>query len=165
MPPSPSIRNKRMDTICTDVRSLRSVLRHQMRLRPKMFGRLLVVSGGRVYSRIACDSCGQDYVVNRCGKTRFCSECLGNPTSESERGPRLHRLMRYGMTHREYLRMLESQEGRCRLCPEKAVFVDHCHERNVVRGLLCPACNTALGRIDKVPGWTDRALEYVESFR
>ena len=58
---------------------------------------------------------------------------------------------KYGLTVADYERMLLEQGGVCAVCkgPEtRAGFqlgIDHCHATGKVRGLLCTACNTALG--------------------
>lgn len=42
------------------------------------------------------------------------------------------------------------------------VYLDHCHDTHVNRGLLCPGCNTGLGRFgDNVEG-LQRAIRYLE---
>ncbi len=65
------------------------------------------------------------------------------------------RLRRYGLSNQQYLAMLEAQGGACALCAttgkgyngtKYGLVVDHCHLTGKARGLLCPDCNTALGR-------------------
>ena len=56
----------------------------------------------------------------------------------------------YGITPDEYREMHEKQQGKCAICNEspstkRLLHVDHCHKTNVVRGLLCSGCNTAIG--------------------
>lgn len=61
----------------------------------------------------------------------------------------------YGITASEYARMFAAQSGLCAICkrPEtmaqrgkvKQLSVDHDHDTGAVRGLLCSACNRALG--------------------
>ena len=65
---------------------------------------------------------------------------------------RSKRLMReYGISLDDYREMLKSQAGLCAICKtDKAggagtFHVDHCHSTGHVRGLLCRACNTAVG--------------------
>lgn len=52
----------------------------------------------------------------------------------------------YGITLFDFEEMVQAQEGRCLICEEiKPLVVDHCHQSNIVRGLLCTTCNKWLG--------------------
>lgn len=53
----------------------------------------------------------------------------------------------YGITVEQYDAMYEAQGGICAICakPGDPLRVDHDHETNEVRGLLCHNCNVALG--------------------
>lgn len=58
---------------------------------------------------------------------------------------------RYGITIEQYEQMLGNQDGHCALCPTEPapgeyLSVDHDHETEEVRGLLCTDCNHGLGR-------------------
>ncbi len=72
-------------------------------------------------------------------------------------------MRKYGITNDEYDRLVADQNGCCAICgrvPEvirantrtgrtwTALQVDHDHATGVVRGLLCIACNTTIGRIE-----------------
>jgi Autographiviridae endonuclease VII len=54
---------------------------------------------------------------------------------------------RYGMTIADYEAMYERQGGRCAICgtSEEKLVVDHNHQTNSVRELLCHLCNTLIG--------------------
>lgn len=81
----------------------------------------------------------------------------------------------YGITLEEYNKMLEKQQGVCVICKEsekiidkftgkaKRLAVDHCHKTNIVRGLLCQPCNTALGKFKDNPEIIERAANYVRN--
>jgi hypothetical protein len=72
-----------------------------------------------------------------------------------------YKLSRYGLTQEQFRQLLESQDYRCAMCHDpfdKTVCVDHDHSccpdekrscGRCVRGLLCRACNTALGHIER----------------
>ena len=55
---------------------------------------------------------------------------------------------RYGLSKREYMKMLNAQQERCAICRQKShrrLAVDHCHTTGKIRGLLCLKCNSLLG--------------------
>ncbi len=67
---------------------------------------------------------------------------------------------KYGISMEDYYRILDKQGGGCALCGSKtsksrgykrisdaAFCVDHCHSTGKIRGLLCTACNRAIGLI------------------
>ena len=43
-----------------------------------------------------------------------------------------------------------------------ALQVDHCHDRDAIRGLLCPDCNSGIARLRDDPAVMRRAADYVE---
>lgn len=53
----------------------------------------------------------------------------------------------HGLTVLEYNKMYQGQGGTCAIFFESfdKLCVDHCHETGRIRGLLCGACNKALG--------------------
>jgi Recombination endonuclease VII len=67
---------------------------------------------------------------------------------------RKHTLKKYGLTIFDFDGMLAVQNGCCAACGvvdpgslEKGWAVDHCHDKNVVRGILCFSCNVVLGHV------------------
>jgi Recombination endonuclease VII len=61
-------------------------------------------------------------------------------------------LSKYGMTEASFNAMLKHQKNRCAACQtpfkgSRDINIDHCHNTNVVRGLLCSACNWSEGRL------------------
>ncbi len=80
----------------------------------------------------------------------------------------------YGVTPEWYDEQLAKQGGVCALClkPElihskrdrhpRRLAIDHCHKDGTARGLLCSACNQAVGKIEGSDGWIERAIEYLK---
>ena len=108
-----------------------------------------------------------DYVANRERKLRVNRAWLAANPDYRHRNRRRVALRRFnGMTEAQYGVLLGQQEGRCALCatlpdPTRAFAVDHDHKTGAIRGLLCTRCNTALERVDAIPGWVERAANFV----
>ena len=66
---------------------------------------------------------------------------------ENERNSSMKR--KYGITLKEYSKLLIAQNGTCAICGHppngKHLAVDHDHITGKVRGLLCDSCNPMLG--------------------
>ena len=79
------------------------------------------------------------------------------------------RLNRHGLTKENFMQIVSNQDNKCALCrkPFEGLFgkdchIDHCHETNRVRGLLCMPCNVGLGMLgDNVEG-LKKAINYIE---
>lgn len=77
--------------------------------------------------------------------------------------------MTYGITPEQYNTILKKQNGECAICSAKKpsgrtrmFFVDHCHNRGIVRGLLCMRCNTGLGLFLDNPKFLLKAISYLK---
>lgn len=85
---------------------------------------------------------------------------------------RRHRKRRYGMSEATYVAMWESQGGRCANsgCHVEIFMntlkcnIDHCHQSNRVRGLLCNRCNIILGFIENSAQILDGLKAYISRF-
>jgi hypothetical protein len=71
----------------------------------------------------------------------------------------VQKITRYGVTPERYAEMLSDQDFGCAICgfPETArtndgetrsLAIDHCHQTEFVRGLLCSRCNNGLGHFE-----------------
>lgn len=77
-------------------------------------------------------------------------------------------LRRTGFTLGLLDQALAEQNGLCAICgtpfsalPKRHMHADHCHLSGAPRGVLCHACNTALGQFGDSPERLQRAIEYL----
>lgn len=129
-----------------------------------------------------CD-CGTEkaifYNQIKSGRAQSCG-CLQKRTGEQspaykhgrsgtkEYDLELHMKRNYGMTFQKYDEMLSAQNGLCAICAspppdhhKKRLNIDHCHSTGRVRGLLCDACNRALGLFKDSPDVLLKAISYL----
>lgn len=86
---------------------------------------------------------------------------LGGTDTAYDRSLRYH----YGLTLDEYNHRRWAQAGLCAICgekPEKRLCVDHDHETNAIRDLLCAHCNHALGNARENPAVLRAMADYLE---
>ena len=71
----------------------------------------------------------------------------------------------YGITIDEYETLLAKNNGLCWICNEEPnpPCIDHDHKTGRVRGILCKACNTAIGRMKDDPSRLRAAAVYLEA--
>ncbi|MCK5016767.1 MAG: hypothetical protein KAS32_06805 [Candidatus Peribacteraceae bacterium] len=68
----------------------------------------------------------------------------------------------YGITPEQREAMVVSQEGKCGICKKKKKLdIDHCHETNRIRGLLCGSCNRAMGLLKDNTSFLLNAIKYL----
>lgn len=76
----------------------------------------------------------------------------------------------YGLTIADYEAISAKQGHVCGICggteihrKDGRLSVDHCHETNRVRGLLCHRCNVAIGLFEHAPSRLEKAIAYLRS--
>lgn len=79
---------------------------------------------------------------------------------------RAKKMRERGITQWEYDFMARIQDGKCAVClqPPKVntvLCIDHDHQSNQVRGLLCRRCNAAIGLLEDDPNKLLRAFAYL----
>lgn len=92
-----------------------------------------------------------------------------NPARASEYNFRAHlkrKLRAHGLPVEVYRQMLEKQGGLCAICrlPEGGsarLSIDHDHNTNEIRGLLCRACNRAIGLLRDNAANCEAASDYL----
>lgn len=74
----------------------------------------------------------------------------------------------YGLEYEDFINMLQSQGHKCKICTcdlnsidKSKVHVDHSHSTGKVRGILCSACNTAIGLFKENMNSLMNALAYL----
>lgn len=80
---------------------------------------------------------------------------------------------RYGLTEVDYNRMSDTQGFVCAICgwviesedgKANTLHIDHCHETNTVRSLLCSDCNVGLGCFKDNTNLLRKAVAYLDYF-
>jgi len=106
--------------------------------------------------------------------TRLCIRCNATkPIKEFYRTDSYCKLCRadyniqynYDLTPEQHQQMVIDQDNKCLICEydmEDKSCVDHIHDTKYVRGLLCYACNTALGKFRDSPRLLLRAIRYLQ---
>lgn len=75
----------------------------------------------------------------------------------------IYNLKRYGLDWQAYQDLLAAHNYCCKICQKTTdLQVDHCHTRNVVRGILCGGCNRTLAVIEKYKNEIPKFIQYVE---
>lgn len=74
-----------------------------------------------------------------------------------------------GVSYEEVAELFNSEDPVCQVCGSKEnICIDHCHKTQVVRGLLCRNCNTAIGMLGDDPITVmpklDTIRNYLEAF-
>jgi hypothetical protein len=74
----------------------------------------------------------------------------------------------HNMTVAEYDVLHAKQQGKCAICGTTEtkgkggrLFVDHCHELDHIRGLLCHPCNLGIGMFKHDTNLLAKAMEYL----
>jgi len=109
--------------------------------------------------KVTCKICNESFLTRSIGK--YCTVCIPNKKAKCL-------WQTYKITLKQFELMWNNQQGRCAICeidlltlPQKQVHVDHDHESNQVRGVLCAKCNNGLGFIER-PGFLKKAMTYLE---
>jgi hypothetical protein len=69
---------------------------------------------------------------------------------------------KYGLSTKEFTAMVAAQGGRCAVCgDQRPLVIDHNHDTDEVRALLCSPCNTAIGLFKEDPRRMIAAMAYL----
>lgn len=136
------------------------------------------VHNGMTHGRVStysqgcrCDACRQArriWAQARWYADHEANKAKGRDSHARHRAERLDGKLfaAYGITRKEWNALLENQSGACAACgcvPEKTLQVDHDHATGKIRGLLCGACNLALGMLNDSVTRIDNLAKYLRS--
>lgn len=74
-----------------------------------------------------------------------------------------------GVTKKQYLDLLKDQNNTCAICNKsikdnnRNLSVDHCHTKELVRGLLCTKCNFGIGYFNDDEKLLEKAIYYLNN--
>lgn len=92
-----------------------------------------------------------------------------NPEKRHEIERRAYLKKKYNITPEEYEHRLAQQGGVCACCGgdtpggnSRYFHIDHCHQTEAIRGILCSRCNTGIGSLGDTAVGVRKALEYLE---
>ena len=113
----------------------------------------------------SCKNCKKEYhFANRSKRIQAKREWdKRNPDKIRAQG-----LKKYGLTIPDYDEMFKKQNGKCLICGvdqselKKSLFVDHCHNTNKIRGLLCNLCNRGIGSFRDNINLLEQAIKYLK---
>lgn len=129
-----------------------------------------------------CPRCQQFKLIDKFpdngdgSKYGYCKSCKSEYMSEYARthpgnyfAVNLRRVCKQrGITTDDYWRMLREQNNACAICKNtipssktERFSIDHDHQTDTVRGLLCSCCNTALGMFQDKIEFLEAAVEYL----
>ena len=106
---------------------------------------------------------GRKRVCLQCTKERMADYYQDNKERTYEQRALTRILLRYGEAGVEIERRRRAGDP-CDVCGRRIepMSIDHCHDSNVVRGLLCKPCNFALGMVDDDPTRLRALADYLE---
>lgn len=134
------------------------------------------------YMKDCCDKCIIEYIkykfdiievtenqlldYKKYGKISFKN---GMAPGEHGYGKNNYMLCKYNISLEDYNKLFLYQEGRCAICNKhqtefkKALSLDHDHNTNIPRGILCNQCNVALGLLKDDIENLKNAIKYLEN--
>ncbi len=115
-----------------------------------------------------CISCHKYLKIQTAkGECRWCYE--KSKPNYKDRYQDKNLKLRYGISLADKQTMKRNQYGKCLICTRTEdeigtqLVVDHCYKTGKVRGLLCYACNSAIGKLQDSIEIIERALNYLKS--
>jgi hypothetical protein len=138
---------------------------------------------GNTHTHKRCPICGElknrsefyKWKSRKDGLAAYCKPCFternakwakDNPEKAKSASIATSRKIKYGISREDYSKMLVNQDNSCAICKIQIGWeasVDHCHNSNIVRGLLCKNCNLGLGGFKDNIQIIRKAIHYVKN--
>jgi hypothetical protein len=112
------------------------------------------------------------------GVSIYCKTCAKKRAREYAKIPKSrdykkryadrYQLKKYGLSIEDVDRMIAAQNGACAVCREPLIYgtggcaIDHDHDTNTVRGLLCRLCNVGIGHFRENETYLNAAISYLQ---
>ena len=123
------------------------------------------------FSEFYKDSASRDKLTRAC---KDCCRLAGKKTRKKNPATKWNYARRHlqtsngeVVTYDLFLRLLEQQRGLCGICQQEMSkpCLDHNHETNKIRMLLCHNCNIMIGMSREVPDILNRAIKYLDTYK
>lgn len=103
-----------------------------------------IIQAGKGFCKHCNRQLSFEYFSNR---NTFCKDCAKAKYKKySKQSVIKQKLKQNGLSLEQYKALQIKANGKCMICDKEAIlFIDHCHNTNKIRGLLCRSCNTGLG--------------------
>lgn len=151
------LRSNRVEIFCTrECRYAFQAVDQDTAERTRQMSKLAAGTDKRPKKIKQCEACSHEYLPTSGGQ-RWCSTCV--PHKKARRF-----MQRYGLTWLDWNYLIASQGGKCALCDNDAIVIDHDHKTGKTRQALCNGCNVGLSRLE-LDGWAEKAFAYVEKFK
>ncbi len=102
-------------------------------------------------------------------KTKIWKDKPKNKEKVKKHSRRTHLKKLYNLTIEDYNKILEQQDNKCAICRNvengKRLAIDHCHNTEQVRGLLCKNCNTTLGNLKEDISLFYKCIKYLKKHK
>lgn len=160
----PEYRARRNQQSCTDREARKRYMREYYSNHPEKFKRRTPEQRAR-YNAKRRKMYSESEEIRRiaCAEAKCWRE-------QNPRKSKATRLRPYGITIEQFEEKFLKQGGKCAICghsdtSEKLFFpvVDHCHKRNVFRGILCMNCNQGLGKFRDDITLLRAAIKYLQT--
>lgn len=134
-----------------------------------------------------CNKCHQTKAVteyhkstaNKGGRKPVCKQCASKRKQDwyqgnkdtSDRKARTYAIRRdYGITKETYDILMAQAGTHCKICYNRYTegnskfgkTLDHCHTTGNIRGVICQACNKALGKVRDNPETLSNLINYLK---